>query len=276
MPVLESPLLAPLLYAETDLDRVQQFSFVHGRVLVFTARSPVKETVNEDVLALIPVGERAGVFAIADGLGGLPAGEMAARLAVTCLKDSLSEVKEDDPNLREAILNGIEQANTDILALGNGCATTLAVVELQAGMMRSYHVGDSLIMLVGQRGKLKFQSVSHSPVGYAVEAGLLDETEAVHHEQRNVVSNVIGMPDMRIDIGPAIELASRDTLLLASDGLPDNLYVDEIISRVKAGPLKEAGDSLVKDCRKRMQSALQERPGHPDDLSVILYRPAPL
>jgi serine/threonine protein phosphatase PrpC len=273
--VIESPLRAPLLYAETDLEEVRQYSFVHGEVLAFTARSPVKETVNEDVLALIPVGEHAGVFAIADGLGGLPAGEMAARLAVTRLRESLSDVTEDGMNLREAILNGIEQANTDILALGNGCATTLAVVEMQAGMMRSYHVGDSLIMLVGQRGKLKFQSVSHSPVGYAVEAGLLDEAEAVHHEQRNIVSNVIGAPDMHIDIGPAIELAPRDTLLLASDGLPDNLYVDEIIARVKAGPLKEAGDALVQDCRKRMQSTLHERPGHPDDLSMILYRPAP-
>lgn len=274
MTAIESPLVVPLIYAETDLGRVEQYSFAQGRVVAFTARSPVKETVNEDVLALIPVGEHAGVFAIADGLGGLPAGEVAARLAVTSLKESLSEVTEDGMSLREAILNGIEQANANILALGTGCATTLAVVELQAGIMRSYHVGDSLIMLVGQRGKSKFQNVSHSPVGYAVEAGLLDETEAVHHEERNLVSNVIGMPGMRIDIGPAIELAPRDTLLLASDGLPDNLYVDEIVARMKAGPLQKAGEALVQDCRKRMQSSPQERPGHPDDLSVILYRPA--
>jgi serine/threonine protein phosphatase PrpC len=138
--------------------------------------------------------------------------------------------------------------------------------------MRSYHVGDSLIMLVGQRGKLKFQSVSHSPVGYAVEAGLMDETEAIHHEERNVVSNIIGTPDMRIDVGPAIKLAPKDTLLLASDGLPDNLYVDEIVSRIKAGPLLGAAEALVEDCRGRMQYSQQQRPNHPDDLSVILYR----
>lgn len=270
---MESPLFAPLLYTETDLGQVEQYPFAHGKAVAFTARSPVKETVNEDVLALIPVGEHAGAFVIADGLGGLPAGEVAARLAVTSLKESLSEVAGNDVSLREAILNGIEQANANILALGTGCATTLAVVELQAGVMRSYHVGDSLIMLVGQRGKLKFQNVFHSPVGYAVEAGLLNEAEAVHHEERNVVSNVIGTPDMRIDIGPAIELAPRDTLLLASDGLPDNLYVDEIIARMKAGPLKEAGNALVQDCRKRMLTPLQGRPSHPDDLSMILYRP---
>jgi serine/threonine protein phosphatase PrpC len=270
--VIKSSLVAPLLYSETDLSQVEQHHIARGKVVTFTARSPVKETVNEDVLAVIPVGEHAGVFIVADGLGGLPAGEVAARLAVTSLQESLSEITEDGVSLREAILNGIEQANTNILALGNGCATTLAVVEVQAGVMRSYHVGDSLIMLVGQRGKVKFQNVSHSPVGYAVEAGLLDETEAVHHEERNVVSNVIGTADMRIDIGPTIEIAPRDTLLLASDGLPDNLYVDEIVARMKAGPLQAAGDALVQDCRKRMQNPKQERPSHPDDLSVILYR----
>jgi len=270
--VIKSSLVVPLLYAETDLSQVEQHHIARGKVVIFTARSPVKETVNEDVLAVIPVGEHAGVFVIADGLGGLPAGEVAARLAVASLKESLSEIRDDGVSLREAILNGIEQANADILALGNGCATTLAVVELQAGVMRSYHVGDSLIMLVGQRGKVKFQNVSHSPVGYAVEAGLLDETEAVHHEERNVVSNVIGTLDMRIDIGPTIELAPRDTLLLASDGLPDNLYVDEIVARMKAGPLRAAGDALVQNCRKRMQNSMQGRPSHPDDLSVILYR----
>ena len=269
---MESSLSAPILYSETDLGQVEQYPFANGKVVVFTARSPVKETVNEDVLALIPVGEHSGVFVIADGLGGLPAGEVAARIAVTSLKESLSEVTGNGMSLREAILNGIEQANASILALGTGCATTLAAVELQSGTMRSYHVGDSLIMLVGQRGKLKFQNVFHSPVGYAVEAGLLDEAEAVHHEERNVVSNVIGTPGMRIDIGPAIELAPRDTLLLASDGLPDNLYVDEIIARMKAGPLLDAGNALVQDCRKRMQAPLQGRPSHPDDLSMILYR----
>jgi len=268
-----APVSVPLLLAESDLDQVGHYPFASGQAVVFTARSPAKETANEDAVALIPVGSSAGVLVVADGLGGLPAGEMAARLAITTLKEALSGVREDGMSLREAVLDGIERANANILALGTGCATTLVVVELQERMMRSYHVGDSLVMLIGQRGKLKFQSVSHSPVGYAVEAGLLDESEAIHHEERNVVSNVIGTPEMRIDIGPAIELAPRDTLLLASDGLPDNLYVDEIVARVKAGPLQAAAETLVRDCRQRMERPLPDRPSHPDDLSIILYRP---
>ena len=273
MPQEESPLRESLLYAETDLDHVERYRFAAGQAALFTARSPFKETVNEDTLSLIPVGDRAGVLAIADGLGGLPAGEVASRLAITTLREVLSGVEGNGMSLREAILDGIERANANILALGTGCATTLAVVELQERMMRSYHAGDSIIMLVGQRGKLKFQSVPHSPVGYAVEAGLLDETEAVHHEHRNIVSNVLGTPEMRIEVGPAIQLSSRDTLLLASDGLPDNLYVDEIVELIRSGPIASAADALVREGCERMETFHPDRPSHPDDLSIILYRP---
>lgn len=274
MAVNETPPFIPLIHAETDLGDVEGYDFAAGHVAVFTARAPFKGTVNEDALALIPAGDGAGVLIIADGLGGLPGGEVAARLAVITLAEALSGVAASKSSLREAILDGIERANAEILALGTGSATTLAVVEIQNRIMRSYHVGDSIVILAGQRGKLKFQSVSHSPVGYAVEAGLLDEANAVHHAERNIVSNVLGSPDMRIDIGSAIALAPHDTLLLASDGLPDNLYMDEIVARVKAGPLRHAGDILVRDCRERMENPLPGRPNHPDDLSVILYRPS--
>jgi serine/threonine protein phosphatase PrpC len=265
-----APLRKAVIYTEEDR-RVERYGFAGGEAMAFSARSPFKMTVNEDALALIPVGEGAGILVIADGLGGLPAGEMAARVAVATLQRAAA-VNEGGASLREIILDGIERANAEIIALGTGCATTLAVVELQGRMMRSYHVGDSLIMLVGQRGRLKFQSVSHSPIGYAMEAGLLNEAEAVHHEARNVVSNVLGSPAMRIDIGPTLTLAPRDTLLLASDGLPDNLYIDEIAMRIKAGPLRPAAERLVAECRARMERPQPERPSHPDDLSVILYR----
>jgi len=266
-----APLRRAVVYAEEDHRRTERYAFAGGEATAFSARSPFKVTVNEDALALIPVGEQSGILVIADGLGGLPAGEVAARTVVSTLQRAVAGM-EPGLSLRETILDGIERANAAIMALGTGSATTVAVVELQGSMMRSYHVGDSLILLVGQRGKLKFQSVSHSPVGYAVEAGLLDEAEAVHHEARSVVSNVLGSPEMRIDIGPALMLAPRDTLLLASDGLPDNLYIDEITAHVKAGPLLVAAERLVESCRLRMEVPQPHLPSHPDDLSVILYR----
>ena len=49
--------------------------------------------------------------------------------------------------------------------------------------------------------------------------------------------NVIGSSDMRVEVGPALQLAARDTVLLASDGLFDNLYIDEIVDTIRRGPL---------------------------------------
>ena len=154
-----------------------------------------------------------------------------------------------------------------------GAATTLALVEIQDRTIRPYHVGDSAILVTGQRGKVKLQTIPHSPIGYAVEAGLMEEEEAIHHEERHVISNVIGSDQMRIEIGPPIELAPRDTLLLASDGLFDNLLPDEIIDTIRSGPLDEAVGVLVKTAQERMAKQTGDAPSKPDDLTVIAYRP---
>jgi len=57
--------------------------------------------------------------------------------------------------------------------MGKGSATTVVVAEIQQRQLRTYYVGDSLVLLTGQRGRLKFQNTSHSPVGYAWSPGLL-------------------------------------------------------------------------------------------------------
>jgi serine/threonine protein phosphatase PrpC len=251
------------------------FAMVAGQVLVFTHRSPAKETVNEDCAALIPYDDTNGVLVIADGLGGLPGGSTASNLAVRRLKNSIEKAAQEQTPLREAILDGIERANQDIQAQGSGAATTIAVVEIQSDRIRPYHVGDSMILLCGQRGKKKLQSVAHSPVGYAVESGMLDVDEAVHHEERHLVSNVVGAPDMRIEIGAAMRIAKRDTLILASDGLFDNLYLDEIVEVIRKGDLQGAALQLLELTQQRMKTEQGEFPSHPDDLTFILYRRTP-
>lgn len=248
---------------------------VSGQVVVFTHRSPAKETGNEDCAALIPYDETNGVLVIADGLGGQPGGSTASNLAVRRLKTSIEKAAQEQTPLREAILDGIERANQDIQAQGSGAATTIAIVEIQSDRMRPYHVGDSMILLCGQRGKKKLQSVAHSPVGYAVESGMLDVDEAVHHEERHLVSNVVGAPDMRIEIGAAMRIATRDTLILASDGLFDNLYLDEIVEVIRKGDLQNSAQQLLALTRERMKATQPGLPSHPDDLTFILYRRKP-
>ncbi len=129
-----------------------------------------------------------------------------------------------------------------------------------------------MILVMGQRGKIKLQTVSHSPVGFALEAGVIDEAEAMHHEDRHLVSNVLGASDMRIEVGSTLALSSRDTLLLSSDGLFDNLHRDEVVERMRRGPLLEAVRKLSRDSVRRMTRPVEGEPSKPDDLTFVAFR----
>ena len=260
-------------YFDADMAACEIASVDMGTAAVLSARSPGAETGNEDAAAVIPAGPDSVVLAVADGLGGGPAGEMASNLTLQCLVDAIDQAVQDNTLLRAAILDGCETANRDILNSGKGSATTLAAVEIQGRTVRPYHVGDSTILVVGQRGKIKLLTTSHSPVGFAVEAGVLDEQEAMFHDERHIVSNVVGCPSMKIELGPVVTLALRDTLLLASDGLFDNLHLDEIVERVRKGPVAKCAHRLLEDARARMASHDEKQPSKPDDLTLIVYRP---
>jgi len=243
-----------------------------GSIVAYTARSPDKETENEDTVAAIPYGYDAVVLAVADGVGGLPAGRRASQTAVTKLAATLRAALKESMLLRTAILDGIEAANLAVLDIGNGAATTMTVVTIEGLIARTYQVGDSEAVIVGQRGRIKSQTMVHSPTGFAVEAGFLGKREALHHEERHLVSNFIGTSDMRIDIGPAVKLRPRDTVLLASDGLTDNIHINEVINIMRKGPLDKAIESMTRLAHHRMTNESKSQPSKPDDLSVILFR----
>jgi len=260
------------LFCGRDMEGPELVSLGGGTAAVMSLRRPGAEGENQDGAALIPLGPDAAVLAVADGAGGQPGGAAASEGALRALRDALAEGVREGEDPRGAILNGFEHANRRLLESGSGAATTLAVAEIRDGRLRPYHAGDSEILVTGQRGRRKLQIVSHSPVGYAVEAGLLDEREALHHDERHVISNAIGSPDMRIEIGPSLALAPRDTVVLASDGLFDNLHVEEIVAVVRAGRLAARLALLVETCGRRMAEPRKGEPSKPDDLTVIAFR----
>jgi len=262
-----------ILYAQRDSTGIDVCELPAGKLAVCSFPSPDKETPNEDAAAIIPYGDDGLVLVVADGLGGIRAGEVASCTAIQALRDALDAARLDGAGLRTAVINGIETANRAVLDLGIGAATTVVVYGLEDGQGRPFHVGDSVVLVIGQRGKLKLQTVAHSPVGFAVEAGLLDEKEAMHHVDRHIVSNVIGTPEMSLEVGSERKLAVRDTVVLASDGLLDNLHLDEIIERVRMGPLEKAAARLSADALERMRTRTEGRPHKPDDMTFILYRP---
>jgi serine/threonine protein phosphatase PrpC len=191
---------------------------------------------------------------------------------VHALIAQLERASEKTIMLRTAILDGIEAANAAVLALATGSATTLTVITIEGVTARAYQVGDSEAIIVGQRGLVRLQTLSHSPTGHAVEAGFLDQREALHHEDRHLVSNFLGTANMRIEIGTEIKLRPRDTVILASDGLMDNVHTTEIIERARKGPLAKAADAVIALARRRMNGTAVEQPSKPDDLSLILFR----
>ncbi|MCA9194215.1 MAG: serine/threonine-protein phosphatase [Planctomycetales bacterium] len=262
----------PIIVLQNDSPDVLYSRSAHVQVAVYSKRSPAKETPNEDSAAVVPAGPEATLFVVADGVGGHKAGEVASQIAIDSLASQLHASSSiPGTGLRANILNGIESANASIQALNLGAATTIAVVELNHGQVRPYHVGDTGILMVSSRGNVCYQSISHSPVGFAVESGLLDEDEALLHEDRHFVSNVVGDPAMRIEVGPTIRLAPRDTVLLASDGLFDNLTIDLIVETIRKGPLKKSVKLLADMANSNMQLAPAEL-SKPDDLTILAFR----
>ena len=243
-----------------------------GQMVAYTSPSPDSEYENQDTVAAIVCGPQAVVLVVADGAGGLPAGKLASQTAVTTLIDRLESSVADTRLLRTAILDGIEAANIAVQNVANGAATTFTVITIEGLIARAYQIGDSEAIIVGQRGLIRMQTPVHSPTGLAVEAGFLDEREALHHAERHLVSNFLGTPDMRIDIGTEVRLQPRDTVLVASDGLMDNVHIAEIVDRVRKGPLDKACDAVIGLARRRMSGIASEQPSKPDDLSLILYR----
>jgi serine/threonine protein phosphatase PrpC len=209
---------------------------------VFSLRNPEIEDKNEDSLGVFVLDTETIVLAVADGAGGHPSGEKASKMAIEAIEDCL---QQRDKELRSRILDGIEQANQSLLEGSPGSKTTLTICEISQNQARSYQVGDSGMIISGNKGKLIYRTVFHSPVGYGVEAGLINEREALKHPELNFISNLVGDPEMRIELGPLVSLQPLDTVCLASDGLFDNLTSLDLVELVRKDTTENAAIALA-------------------------------
>jgi serine/threonine protein phosphatase PrpC len=266
------------IWCEIETGMVETAKFCGGQFAFFSQRCPTRTTApNEDSACFVQVASKAGVLAVADGVGGAAAGNRASHciaehLTAACSNALLTD-KHDRRGLRAEILDAIEAGNQEILKWGIGAGSTLTAVEFIDGWIRAYHVGDSGAMLISNRGKIKFATVGHAPIAQALEIGLIDEQEALTHEDRNLITNCLGSDTMKIEIGPSIQMAARDTLLIASDGLLDNLTAEEIAQLVRKGEIAIQTQRLAEMALERMANDDHEsNPSKPDDLTLLCFR----
>ena len=215
---------------------------------------------NEDSYVVAPP-----LFAVADGMGGAQAGEVASKLAAAALEDtdpgSLSGPERLVSLIQEANRRVFERASSDPTTSGMGTTMTVALVE--SGGVTIGHVGDSRAYLV-REGRLEQLTEDHSLVNELLKSGKLSREEADLHPQRSVITRAVGTdPDVDVDAF-VVEATVGDVFLLCSDGLTDMVGDDDILE------LAERHHDDLDRLTKSLVSAAN-RGGGEDNITVIAF-----
>jgi len=213
---------------------------------------------NEDAFVCEPP-----LFAVADGMGGARAGEVAARLAATALEEAGRSVEDVAGLISEANRRIWERSLADPQTAGMGTTVTAALVEGARGTVTIGHVGDSRAYLL-RGGTLEQLTSDHSLVAELVQGGVLTPEEAERHPQRSAITRALGTePTVEVDVF-RIDAAPGDLFLLCSDGLSsmvDDLKVASVIEDAELDPAR-AAEALV---------AAANASGGQDNITVVLF-----
>ena len=215
---------------------------------------------NEDAFVVDPP-----LFAVADGMGGAQAGEVASRLAAAAFHeyheaDDLGGEDRVEAIIQEANRRIYERAQVDRNASGMGTTITAAVVE--SGRIAIGHVGDSRAYRI-RGGELAQLTDDHSLVADLMRSGRLTPEQADSHPQRSVITRALGT-DPEVDVDTfAVEAEPGDVFLLCSDGLTTMVDDAEILRLVaESSGLESAAKALVKAANRR---------GGEDNVTVVLF-----
>jgi len=216
---------------------------------------------NEDAFC---IEKDLGLLAIADGMGGHASGEVASKMAIEILSDSLK--KEGEP-LPDRLESGVKLANKMIYEASrsqsqlNGMGTTLTAVQLDGKRLSIAHVGDSRAYLI-RGGVIEQLTDDHTIVSEQVARGMITREEAARSDMRNILSKALGIaPEVDVDI-EELTVSEGDQLVLCSDGLSELISDDEILSEVQSSKRPE----IV--CDELVNLAIQR--GGEDNITVIV------
>jgi protein phosphatase len=216
---------------------------------------------NEDAFICEPP-----LFAVADGMGGARAGEVAARLAAAALEDAGVGTKGEQgvtAMIVEANRRIWERAVTDPATAGMGTTVTAALVDIDSGTVAIGHVGDSRAYLL-RDGSLRQLTTDHSLVAELVSSGVLTPEEAERHPQRSAITRALGTePAVDVEVLTIVG-EPGDLYLLCSDGLPTMLSDSAVAAALEASERDPtaASETLV---------AAANRQGGEDNITVVLF-----
>ena len=227
-------------------------------------------SVNQDSVVVragddAPLGE--ALIAVADGMGGHAAGEVASQMSLDLLITSLASASAPD---ERAMRDAFARANAGVLSAASqnpeyrGMGTTLVAGLLTGHELIVGNVGDSRMYLY-RDGEMTRATQDHSWVGEMVAAGALTEEQAAKHPRRNILTRALGVESsVEADAG-RIALKRGDRLILCSDGL-HGMVDDKTIAGVVGGKsldLKKAARELID---------LANKAGGTDNITVALAR----
>src|SRR3954452_12506762 len=215
---------------------------------------------NEDALFVAPP-----MFAVADGMGGARAGEVASELATKAFEE---HGESADPPERQLTALA-QQANRSIYDLASsddslrGMGTTLTGAMVSDREVAIGHVGDSRAYRL-RDGALEQLTRDHSLVAELERSGQISPEAAEHHPQKSIITRALGPePDVEVDTY-TVPARAGDVFLLSSDGLTGMVSDDELAAILgKAPSLEEAAASLVRAANQN---------GGKDNITVVLFR----
>ena len=223
----------------------------------------LKRKINED--SILVESER-GLWAVADGMGGHEAGEVASAAVVDALRQ-LPQGRNLDDFVTEAI-GSLRRVNDDLIRLARTTdsertiGTTVVALAIDGDRFRCFWAGDSRAYWI-RGGEIMRLSRDHSLVQDLVDAGMLKADEAEAHENSNVITRAVGVRETLDVDSVSGDAKEGDIFLLASDGLTRVVPDDEIATELGHGSMEQAADNLLQTVLAR---------GAPDNVSLIIVR----
>lgn len=251
----------------------QDFVNLEGFQIGYCTKQGKGKSQNDDALTIHLVDNKTAIFAVADGVGSAKNARFASQSALKRIVTRIKKRKgvKNLAIIRHDIIDCIFEINHEFSSK-KGYLTTLTVCVIHDAMVQVFQVGDSGLQLFGQRGKLRYKTTSHSPVGYAQKAGVLDNAGAIEHPDNHYIDNLIGDGLMHVEISSPFALSKLDTILLASDGLYDNILLEDLINFIRCGKAEEITYELGQCVKKQINPKTGQNFIKEDDISFIIIR----